>query len=398
MGLKLGWFGLLPAFPWLTLDPLNNLRSGKWSTASLNFAANLSNIGREKKLKLSETGIRFQDVTLQRVPGHIWAPPDFQHHSSVSGKFTVANVCVWHDGLWNKFLIRWAFVICGLGALGPRWSLVFQVVFLAVPRCCTTRYFPRDSCRTVVYQGYLFGRWASRCFQYLLQEELQGCVLKVWSPCPCRHFWRETSAGLASSTNKLDVQLPCVCVCVRVLATLWVLKCCYFWAKWGHLDCSGWFWGWGSESVKVPTKMELAECVCMCVRSSIWFLHTNKRDLGKGTEAGLSCWIEIQTPAAAWEVSMSASWATTPTWALIQILFLVLTDPSEPPELKCSVFKLAFVVCHAARGSPYWSHWIARLQHWIPPVPKFFPQKTRFVASHGFHKMIRGRHCCIWRS
>ena len=36
--------------------------------------------------------------------------------------------------------------------------------------------FSRDSCRTVIYQGDLFGRRTSRCFQYLLQQE-RKCVL-----------------------------------------------------------------------------------------------------------------------------------------------------------------------------------------------------------------------------
>lgn len=53
-----------------------------------------------------------------------------------------SQMCVWHDVLWNKFLMHWVLVICGLGAQHLRRRLVFQVCFLVVPRCCTTHYFP----------------------------------------------------------------------------------------------------------------------------------------------------------------------------------------------------------------------------------------------------------------
>lgn len=177
-------------FSLINFGTLNNLRSGKWSTASLILLQICPAWGEKKQLTKTNVpfaGMWFQDVTLRRVPVHIWAPPDFQHHSSLSGKIYSRKMCVWHDGLWNKFLIRWAFVICGLGAPRLRWSLVFQVVFLAVPRCCTTHYFSRDFCRTVIYQRDLFGRWNSRCFQCLPQQECK-CMCFHHAACCHRRF------------------------------------------------------------------------------------------------------------------------------------------------------------------------------------------------------------------
>lgn len=139
----------------------------------INFAANPSNGGKptsRNKCGICGHVIPRCDAT-KRVPGHVWAPPDFQHHSSLSGKIYQSQMCVWHDGLWNKFLIRWAFVICGLGAPRLRWSLVFQVVFLSRAKKLHHSLFSRDFCRAVVYQGDLLSRWTSRCFQYLLQQE-----------------------------------------------------------------------------------------------------------------------------------------------------------------------------------------------------------------------------------
>lgn len=55
-----------------------------------------------------------------------------------------SQMCVWHDVLWNKFLILWACVICGLRAHQLRCSLVFQLCF----------YLCQDVAPLIIFLGF----------------------------------------------------------------------------------------------------------------------------------------------------------------------------------------------------------------------------------------------------
>lgn len=144
----------------------------KWSTASLIFLQICPACGEQKTARRNVpfAGMWFQDVTLWRIPGHIWALPDFQHHSSLSGKI-YSRKCVC-DTMGFEINSSYAELLWFAASERQMKSCISSCVF-SCAKMLHRSLFSWDFCCTVVYQGDLFGRWTSRCFHYLLQEEIQ---------------------------------------------------------------------------------------------------------------------------------------------------------------------------------------------------------------------------------